>query len=271
MSKKIVAIGGGENGRLLSDGSYKPYETYEIDNEIVKLTGKIKPHFLFLAHSQLKEEYEIGYFETMKRIYEEKFGCECKMITKRELINNINIEKMMEWADIIYEGGGDTLGMIELWRKTGFDRLLYNAWQNGKVMCGVSAGANAWFTSCSSDSLKIQTNDMSAPMINVDCLSFVNIFFTPHCNIKDEYVDRLGHMKESLKEMDIVGIGLSNCCAIEIIDDKFKLLTSKNEKIEPYGIKCYWSESKYFTELLTIKDDSNQLVIYFQQKIQKNI
>ena len=191
MSKKIVAIGGGENGRLTSNGTYKAYETYEIDKEIVKLTNKEHPHFLFLAHSQLKEENEISYFETMKRIYEDKFGCVCKCITKNELLNSNNIEELVNWADIIYEGGGDTLGMIELWLKTGFDKLLYNAWQSGKVMCGVSAGANAWFKSCSSDSLKIQLNDKEAPMINVDCLNFVNLFFTPHCDEKNEYVDRL--------------------------------------------------------------------------------
>ena len=255
MSKKIVALGGGENGRLKSDGTYKPYETYEIDKEIVKLTNKEHPHFLFIAHSQLKEENEIGYFETMERIYGDKFGCECKYITKRELLNNKDIESKLEWADIIYEGGGDTLGMIELWCKTGFDELLYKAWQEGKVMCGVSAGANAWFSSCSSDSLKIQRNDKTAPMINVDCLNFVNLFFTPHCDEKDEYVDRLGHMKESLEKKNLVGIGLSNCCAIEIIDDKYRLIATKNDRLEPFAIKCYWDKAEYVTESLTIKEE----------------
>ena len=31
MSNKIVAIGGGENGRRLKDGVYAPYETEDID------------------------------------------------------------------------------------------------------------------------------------------------------------------------------------------------------------------------------------------------
>lgn len=49
--KKIVAIGGGENGKIKSDGTCKPYETYEIDEKIVNLTGKSKPNFLFIGHS----------------------------------------------------------------------------------------------------------------------------------------------------------------------------------------------------------------------------
>ena len=34
MVKKIVAIGGGENGRINSQGIQKPYETREIDEEM---------------------------------------------------------------------------------------------------------------------------------------------------------------------------------------------------------------------------------------------
>lgn len=46
---------------------------------------------------------------------------------------------------IVAIGGGDTLNMIKLWKENGFDKVLRNAWKNGKVMCGVSAGANCWF------------------------------------------------------------------------------------------------------------------------------
>lgn len=252
MSKKIVAIGGGSNGRVKEDGTKTPYETREIDEEIVNLTGKRNPNFLFLAHSQTKESDEISYFDTMKKIYGNLFGCKCKSIKKKDLKNNFEkARELVSWADIIYEGGGDTKGMIELWIETSFDKVLLNAWKNGKVICGVSAGANCWFKSCSSDSLKIQLKDETAPMINVDCLNFIDAFFTPHCNIKNEYTDRLGHMKESIKNKDIVGIGISNCCALEIIDDRYKLITTN---ASAYGIKAYWADTKYIEE----KIDSSQ-------------
>ncbi len=64
MQRKIVAIGGGENGRLRSDGTKEPYETELIDKEIVRLTGKKYPNFLFLGHSQLEPELEARYFIT---------------------------------------------------------------------------------------------------------------------------------------------------------------------------------------------------------------
>ena len=80
MSKKIVAIGGGENGRIDSNGEQKPYETFEIDKEIIRLTRKEHPNFLLLTHSQIPwgEESEIKYFNTMKKIYGDIFKCDCK-------------------------------------------------------------------------------------------------------------------------------------------------------------------------------------------------
>lgn len=53
MSKKIVVIGGGENVRMSSSGEKMPYETFEIDEEIIKLSEKAKPYFLLLAHLQI--------------------------------------------------------------------------------------------------------------------------------------------------------------------------------------------------------------------------
>lgn len=251
--RKIVAIGGGENGHIRSNGTCTPYETENIDKEIVALTGKQKPNFLLLAHSQNHSSFEERYYNTMKRIYGDMLGCECRWLKKAELYDDF--QKAIDdvaWADIIYEGGGDTDSMINAWKGTGFDKVLYNAWCEGKVMCGVSAGANCWFKQCSSDSLKIQMNDNSAPMIVLDCLDFIPAFFTPHCNVKNEHTDRLGHMKASLKNTDLVGIAMSNCAAIEFIDDKYRIITdnASNYGIEAYGIKAYWNGNEYIEELL---------------------
>ena len=40
ISKKIVAIGGGENGRLKSDGTRLPYELEKQDREIINRQRK---------------------------------------------------------------------------------------------------------------------------------------------------------------------------------------------------------------------------------------
>ncbi|GAA6492177.1 hypothetical protein K280104A7_17410 [Candidatus Bariatricus faecipullorum] len=76
MSRKIVAIGGGENGGLRGGGTRKPYETGPMDREIVRLAEKEHPHFLFLGHA-VPPEVQEGYFQTMKSVYE-KLGCSCR-------------------------------------------------------------------------------------------------------------------------------------------------------------------------------------------------
>lgn len=247
ITRKIVAIGGGENGRVGSGGEKKPYETFEIDQEIVKLSGKDKPHFLLLAHSQIPwgEEREIRYFDTMKKIYGEKFGCECRLLKISEL--RADFSKAIadvEWADIIYEGGGATYDMINLWRETGFDEILKQAWENGKVMCGISAGAIAWFSMGNTADPQFINDEYN----KVEGLGLVDAYLIPHCQVEHRYESA----KRSLKYANKVGIHLSNCVAVEIIDDSYRIIISTpyDPNFKPYTLKTYWYKSEYIDEKL---------------------
>ena len=255
MSRKIVAIGGGKNGKLLPDGSHNPYETAPMDKEIIRLTCKEKPHFLFMGHSVPLENQDF-YFNTMKNIYGKMYGCECKDIKSDELIDLQKVKEKIDWADIIYEGGGNTLDMIKLWKETGFDKLLRRAWKNGKVMCGVSAGANCWFKECSSDSLKIKYGP-EQPLIVMECLGFIDGIFVPHCDEPGRY----DSVKELLKSKNTFSLSMSNCTALEIIDDKYRLITSdsSNYGITPYGLKTYWHKGQYIEETLSVTEEFEDL------------
>ncbi len=240
MSKKIVAIAGGHNGARNADGTRMPYEIDLMDQEIVKLTKKENPNFLFLAHSQKDLEVQTGYFSGMKEVYENYYHCDCRMLTSLDLADYQKAKEYTEWADIIYEGGGDTMSMIALWKNTGFDQLLREAWEKGTVMCGVSAGANCWFDACSTDSLRIQMNDPALPLTSCDCLGFVPGFFVPHCDAPG----RIESSKEILKENGMIGFFLSNCAALEIVDSKYRILTTDAAAygIESYALKVYWQD-----------------------------
>lgn len=252
MTKKIVAIGGGYNGKIKEDGTNFPYETGPMDKEIIRLTEKNNPNFLFIAHSQETEDAQDKYFITMKKIYEEMYGCDCKHLKSKDLINKEYVQELVDWADIIYEGGGNTLDMIKLWKETGFDIILRKAWESGKVMCGVSAGANCWFKECSSDSLKIKYGK-DQPLIKVDCIGLIDGLYVPHC---DE-TGRRENAKDLLKVSDQIGLLISNCCALEIIDDKYRLILGKPiaHLIEPYGIKAYWKNNEYIEEQIDVSLD----------------
>lgn len=263
MSKKIVAIGGGENGRLSSDGTRVPYETGPMDQEIIRLTGKEHPNFLLIAHSQPLERQE-GYFQVMVDIYEKRYGCPCKDLKSDKLLDKEYVVSLLEWADIIYEGGGNTLDMVKLWKETGFDEQLKNAWESGKVMCGVSAGANCWFKECSSDSLKIKYGP-DQPLIGMECLGFIDGLFVPHCDAPG----RLENVKDLLKTSSQIGLSMSNCTALEIVDDEYRLITSdaSYHGIEAFGLKSYWENEEYLEEKIDTSLDFKPL----SELLSKNI
>ena len=77
------------------------------------------------------KEIQDSYYETIEKIYKDRYGCNCKHLSSLELFNKKKVEELVEWADIIYEGGGDTLSLIKLWRESGFDIILK---KHGKVV-----------------------------------------------------------------------------------------------------------------------------------------
>ena len=50
---------------------------------------------------------------------------------------------------------------------------------------------------------------------------------------------------------------MSNCAALEIVDDKYRLITSdaSYHGIEAYGVKSYWNNGQYYEEKI---DDSDK-------------
>ena len=237
MTKKIVAIGGGENGRILDNGEKASYDTAAIDLEIVALTKKDKPNFLFIDHAMTSPQIEESYYQTMKKIYGEKLGCNCQDLKRKELDNFEIVQEKIAWADIIYEGGGDTKAMLDLWTSKGFDKILYEAYENGKVISGISAGAVCWFKACNSD------DSVTGALESIDCLNWFNLYATPHVNEKG----RKESTKEELKKNNMVGLLLSNGSALEIIDDKYRIIKSMRDA---YALKCYWQKGIYHEERL---------------------
>jgi peptidase E len=54
--------------------------------------------------------------------------------------------------DVVYVSGGNTANALAVWRVHGFDAILREAWERGKLLCGWSAGMICWFESGVTDS-----------------------------------------------------------------------------------------------------------------------
>jgi peptidase E len=55
--------------------------------------------------------------------------------------------------DIVYVGGGATGYLLSIWRLAGLDAILRDAWEQGVVLAGVSAGALCWFEAGLTDTM----------------------------------------------------------------------------------------------------------------------
>lgn len=218
--KKIVAIGGGEIGRR-----GHPVETTKIDKEIIRLTGKDKPKLLFIPTASSDSE---SYFEVVKKHFGKRLGCKTDILYLiKEKSTKKEIEEKILNSDIIYVGGGNTLKMMKVWRRTGVDRVLKRAYKKGMVLSGLSAGSICWFDSGHSDSMSFY-NPKKWKYINVKGLGLIKGIHCPHYNGRTLGLPRRRHFQNMIKKIGGFGIAIDNNCAIEFINGKyFKVIKSK--------------------------------------------
>lgn len=245
--KHIVAIGGGEIGRP----GY-PIETNEIDKRIITLSGKTNQKVLFLPTASTDSA---SYCETFKQHYGDRLGCDVSVLSMYSKPARTIIEQAIESADIIYVGGGNTLKMMMLWRRMGVDELLTRAHERGAVLCGLSAGAICWFKGGLSDSRSFSSGGKVWSYIKVSGLNLVDILICPHF---DGEPKRHPALKKMLKHSGEVAVALDNCSAIEIRDDKFRVLRSKPTA---KAYKAHWTAGKYYVEELPCSEDFVSLSI----------
>ncbi len=107
--KKIIAIGGGEIGRA----GYS-VETAQIDKEIIRLTEKKSPRFLFIPTASSDSE---SYYEDIKQHFGKELSCKIDVLYLiKEEPNQKFIKAKIFNSDIVYVGGGITLKMMNRWK-----------------------------------------------------------------------------------------------------------------------------------------------------------
>jgi dipeptidase E len=57
----------------------------------------------------------------------------------------VDLRTYLLGQDVIYVGGGSMRNMLAIWRAHGLDGVLREAWEQGTVLAGLSAGAMCWF------------------------------------------------------------------------------------------------------------------------------
>ena len=208
MSKHIIAIGGGGFGRDISSSLIEKY--------ILSHSKNYCPRICFLPTATGdNDKYIVRFYSVFSRL-------NCKPSHIEFFNRTIDIDQHIMNQDIVFVGGGNTKSMIAVWRDWGMNYILKNAYNNGVVMSGVSAGAICWFTNGITDSWdnKLQI---------LPCLDFIHGTCCPHY---DEEPSRIPYVNKVLKEEKIKNcVSIEGGSAMHFIDgNPYKNISFKNNK-----------------------------------------
>ena len=222
MTKTIIAIGGGSFGQM-KNGIQKPMETFEIDKKMVELTGKQHPKLVFIgaAHGD-----DLSRFLAIEKYFTEQFGCvveNLNLIDASKRPNADGLKKIILGADIIYVGGGNVTYLMKVLSDTGVDKLLRQAYDQGIIMAGNSAGGCAWFEYYGND----EDDDFDGTFETFKpkkALGFVQGYFEPHWDTKpDQGISKKDVSRSAVQSMltknNIFGYGVDEGAAIMVQDN----------------------------------------------------
>lgn len=204
MTKNLVLIGGGEIKGWnfeTKDSNQELYQTENIDKNIVELSNKENPKMLFIGTASRERE---GYFEAIKNIYS-KLGCQVDCLK----MTDSNIKEKILSSDIIYVGGGNTRFMLSEWEKVNLKEYLLEAYNEGIIISGFSAGAYCWFK---------YNYEMIEGFGIIDAISCVHY--------EDKTEEKINEFYNNIKLNNLSGIALDNGVAMKYSEDKFEIIKS---------------------------------------------
>ena len=195
IERKIIAIGGGGFTHQLDES---------LDQFVIDQSKKVKNKIGFLATASKDDENKINLF--YKRYQN----------TKSEL-SHFNLtsatDGFSEWIlnkDIIYIGGGNTVFMLNIWKKNKLENIFKDAYEKGIILSGVSAGAVCWFDWILSDSAGPGYNPIRG-------INLISGSCTPHSS----NIQRIDQFELEIKNNKLPqGMAIDDGVAVVFIDGK---------------------------------------------------
>ena len=134
-----MAIGGG--------AFWEPPVDPRLDAFILSLTDKARPRVCFIPTASGDPDFALSSF------YRAMARHDCRPTDLTLFPRTVeDIPALVAEQDVFWVWGGSTLNLLALWRLHGLDGPLRAAYERGAVLCGISAGMNCWFESCTTDS-----------------------------------------------------------------------------------------------------------------------
>ena len=209
IEKKIIAIGGGGFTHQLDLG---------LDQFVIDKLKSTNNKIGFLATASKDDEKKISLF--YKRFENTEFE-----LSHFNLTSNIN--GFSEWImskDLVYIGGGNTVFMLEIWRKNKLEHIFKDAYEKGTILSGISAGAVCWFDWILSDSV----GPGFKPLRGINLISGS---CTPHSS----NIERINQFESDIKNNKLPqGIAIDDGVAVVFVDGKPTEVYSARNNHEAY-------------------------------------
>jgi dipeptidase E len=140
--RRVVAMGGG--------GFSMEPENPLLDEFMLSLARSSPPRVCFVPTASGDADSYVAMF------YRAFSSLDCRPSDLQLFERTVgDLEAFVLAQDVIYVGGGNTASLLAVWRAHGLDRVLRMAWEQGVVMCGLSAGMNCWFEQSVTDSYNL--------------------------------------------------------------------------------------------------------------------
>ena len=211
IEKKIIAIGG---------GGFTHQSDKSLDQFILDQSKESNNKIGFLATASMDDKEKINLF--YKRF--EKTDSELSHFNLTSSVNGFT-----EWIfnkDIIYIGGGNTVLMLDIWKKNNLENIFKNVYEKGIILSGVSAGAVCWFDWILSDSAGSGFNSLRG-------INLISGSCTPHSS----NLERINQFEQDIKNNKLPnGIAIDDGVAVVFIDGKPTEVYSSRKNHRAYFI-----------------------------------
>lgn len=226
--RQIIALGGG--------GFSMEPENPLLDSYILQQSGKTNPKICYVPTASGDADICISWFYDFFK----KQTCHPSHLSLFKPPTR-DLEGFILDKDIIYVGGGNTKNLLALWKEWGLDSIMREAWEQGIVLAGISAGSICWFEEGVTDSY----GDKLEPLT---CLGFLKGSNCPHY---DGEVDRRPSYHELISSKIIQpGIAADDGVAIHYIGQEVHRIVSSRPNAKAY--KVYFDKQLKEEELETV-------------------
>ncbi|MDR7072967.1 peptidase E [Fictibacillus barbaricus] len=209
--KQIIALGGG--------GFSMEPENKKLDRYILSQSHAEKPHICFIPTASGDSK---DYIDRFYNAFENE---NCVPNHLSLFSPPLHLKQFIQKQDIFYVGGGNTKNLLALWREWGLDSLLKEAYEEGKILAGLSAGSLCWFEEGVTDSF--------GPLQGIECLGWLQ---GSHCPHYDGEAERRPAFQKLIKEGLKAGYAADDGAALHFIDGKLSHVVSSREQSKAYYV-----------------------------------